>query len=67
MSKFSMTCTCGDTMAVDAENREAAVSQFKTMMDEKRIAARMNAKHPGEPVISVADCHAMIEKQVVAA
>lgn len=61
-----MTCTCGDTMTVEAENREGAISQFKTMMDEKGIASHMQAKHPGEPLISVADCHAMIEKQVVA-
>jgi len=67
MSKFSMTCTCGDTMAVDAENREGAVAQFKTMMDEKGIAAHMGEKHRGQPVISVADCHAQIERDVVAA
>lgn len=62
-----MTCTCGDTMTVDAENREGAVAQFKGMMDEKGIADHMNAKYPGQPLVSVADCHAMIEKQVVAA
>ena len=54
-------------MTVKAESRGEAVSKFKAMMDEKGIAAHMKEKHPGEPVISVADCHAMIEKQVVAA
>ena len=67
MTAFKMTCTCGDTMTVDAENREGAVAQFKAMMDEKGIAAHMAEKHPGEPLISVADCHAMIDSQVVAA
>ena len=62
-----MTCTCGDTMTLEAQDREGAVAQFKAMMDEKGIAAHMNEKHPGKPMISVADCHAMIEKQVVAA
>ncbi len=62
-----MTCMCGDTMTVEAENREGAVAQFKAMMDEKGIAGHMSEKHPGQPVISVADCHAMIEQQVVAA
>jgi len=62
-----MTCTCGDTMTVDAETREEAVSKFKAMMDETGIAKHMSEKHPGEPLISVADCHAMIEKQIVAA
>ncbi len=67
MSAFKMTCSCGDTMTLEAENRESAVAQFKTMMDEKGIADHMNMKHPGDPMISVADCHKMIEAQVVAA
>ncbi len=67
MQKFNMTCSCGDTMSVDAADRAGAVGQFKAMMTEASIKAHMAEKHPGEPVISVADCHAMIEKQVVAA
>ena len=54
-------------MTVEAGDRGGAVAQFKAMMDEKGIADHMKANHPGEPLISVADCHAMIEKQVVAA
>ncbi len=54
-------------MTVDAADRAGAVAQFKTMMDEKGIAAHMTEKHPGQPVISVADCHAMIDQQVVPA
>ncbi len=67
MSAFKMTCTCGDTMTVQAADRQGAVAQFKSMMDEKGIASHMAEKHPGQPVISVADCHAMIDQQVVAA
>lgn len=66
MAQFKMTCTCGDTMTVEATDRAGAVSQFKAMMDEKGIAAHMSEKHPGQPVISVAECHAMIDQQVVA-
>ena len=66
MQKFSMTCTCGDTMAVEAKDRADAVSQLKAMMDENGIKAHMEEKHPGQPLISVADCHAQIEKDVVA-
>ena len=64
MSSFQMTCQCGDTMTVDADDRDAAVAQFKGMMDEAGIAAHMAEKHPGDPVIPVADCHAMIERDV---
>ena len=62
--QFSMTCSCGDTMSVDAESRQEAVGKFKAMMDENGIKAHMDAKHPGQPVISVAECHTMIEQQV---
>jgi len=54
-------------MTVDAENRDAAVAQFKGMMDEAGINKHMSEKHPGQPVISVADCHTMIERDVVEA
>jgi len=61
-----MTCTCGDTMTVDAENREEAVTKFKDIMDEEAIRVHMTEKHPGDPIISVADCHKMIEQTVTA-
>lgn len=64
MSKFQMTCSCKDTMVMDAENREGAIEQFKNIMNESAIAAHMAEKHPGAPVMSVADCHAQIEKDV---
>ena len=67
MSAFKMMCMCGDTMTVDAGDRDGAVAQFKGMMDEAGIAAHMSQKHPGQPLMSVADCHAAIEKEVVAA
>ena len=62
-----MTCSCGDTMTVQAEDRNDAVAKFKGMMDEAAIAAHMKEKHPGQPVMSVAECHVAIEKDVVAA
>ncbi len=65
MSKFQMTCSCGDPMTVDAVDRNDAVAQLKAMMTESSIAAHMAEKHPGQPVMSVAECHAMIEKDVV--
>ena len=67
MQKFKMECSCGDTMTVEATDRSDAVAQFKAMMNESAIKAHMGEKHPGDPVMSVADCHAMIEKQVVSA
>jgi len=53
-------------MTVDAENREEAVTKFKDIMDEEAIRVHMTEKHPGDPIISVADCHKMIEQTVTA-
>ncbi|MDP3735134.1 MAG: hypothetical protein Q8R39_01750 [bacterium] len=64
MTSYKMTCPCGDTMTVEAATRDEAVAKFKSMMNEAGIKAHMDEKHPGEPLISVADCHRMIEQQV---
>ena len=64
MPTYTMTCQCGDVMTMDAADRAAAVAKFKGMMTADAIAAHMAEKHPGQPVMSVADCHAMIEKEV---
>ena len=54
-------------MTVEAADRNGAVAQFKAMMTEESIKAHMDEKHPGQPTISVVDCHAQIEKDVVPA
>ena len=65
MHKFSMKCSCGDTMVMDAETREEAVGKFKAMMTQEAINAHMAEKHPADHAMSMADCHAMIEKDVM--
>lgn len=67
MNTYKMTCSCGDTMTVEGATREEAVAKLKETMNEAAIAAHMAEKHPGQPAMSVADCHAMIEKEVVQA
>jgi len=62
MATFQMTCACGDKMEIQTGTREQALTQFKTMMDESAVAAHMKEKHPGEPMIPVAQVHAIIEK-----
>jgi hypothetical protein len=64
MKKFSMKCSCGDVMTVDAKNREEAVTKLKAMMTADTIATHMKEKHPSDPLISVADCHAQIERDL---
>ena len=68
MANFSMTCSCGDTVTVDAANRDGAVGQLKGMMDEAGIAHHFAEKHsPSDPRPSVEQVHAMIEQTVAAA
>ena len=62
-----MTCSCGDVMSVEAGSQEEAVGKMKGMMNEAAVAAHMTEKHPGEPEMSVAQVHATIEQNLVAA
>ena len=54
-------------MTVEAMDRNEAISKLKGMMGQGAIDAHMKEKHPGKPTMSVAECHAMIEKDVVEA
>ena len=54
-------------MTVEAADRNEAVGKLKAMMTQDAINAHMKEKHPGKEMMSVADCHAMIEKDVVEA
>ena len=66
MNKFSMTCSCGDVMSVDAENRDEAVMKMKDMMTQEAIDAHCAEKHPGM-TLTQADVHAGIEKDLMVA
>lgn len=63
--KYSMKCTCGHIMTVDAESREQAVELLKDEMTEERISEHMDEMHPGEPVPSQEQFNMMIEQKTV--
>lgn len=64
MNTYSMTCTCGHVMKVEAESREEAVQKMKAMMTEDMVAQHTAEKHPGEPVPSQEQVHMMIEQTI---
>ena len=64
MKKYSMTCSCGDTMNVEAESREDAVSTLKGMMTQVAIDDHCNKNHPGMR-LTESEVHAQIEDKVV--
>lgn len=67
MTTYQMTCSCGDTMKVEGATREEAVAKLTEMMSVSAISAHMKEKHPGEPLIPVAQVHTMIQENLVVA
>ena len=58
--KYSMQCTCGHTITVDAESKEDAISQIKGVMTPNEIAKHMDQKHKGQAIPSNDQVYAMI-------
>lgn len=65
MKKFSMTCTCGDKVTVDADTREEAVQKLKDQMTAEATASHFAEKHQGQEVPALEQVHAMIDQTVV--
>ena len=63
-SEYSMTCSCGDEMKVDADSRKEAIMILQDMMNETAIKSHMAEKHPGEPIPSVKEIHEMIAESL---
>jgi hypothetical protein len=59
-----MTCSCGETMSVDAPTREDAVKVLQGGMTADAIAGHMKEHHAGEPVPSLEQVHGMIAELV---
>ena len=64
MADFSMTCSCGETMTVDAPNREAAIAMLKGGMTQEALDGHMNEHHKGEQKPTLEQAHQMIESLV---
>lgn len=60
---YSMQCTCGHVMSVDAVSRDEAVAQLKGMMTQQAMEQHFAEKHPGEPVPPLEQTHMMIEQK----
>jgi len=67
MNNYSMTCSCGHTMTVEAGTRDEATRKMQGMMTPDAVAKHMAEKHPGQPVLPVSQVHAMIAQNIQAA
>lgn len=64
MAKYTMTCTCGDTVEVEAGSKDEAVKKFADMMGPDATAKHFADKHAGQPVPSQDQVKAGVEKGV---
>jgi hypothetical protein len=64
MANFSMTCECGETMAVDAPSREAAITMLKGGMTQSALDEHFGAHHAGQEKPTLEQAHQMVEALV---
>ena len=48
VKKFSVTCTCGHVMSVDANTKEEAVRKLNQMMDQKGLDDHWAKNHASD-------------------
>lgn len=66
METYTVKCSCGHDLKVNARSREEAVEKAKKEMDEKGIEEHYAQYHEGEPVPSVGEVHQHIEEDIMA-
>ena len=48
MTNFSMTCTCGHEMAIEAGSREEAVQKLQAMMTQEAVDQHLAEYHQND-------------------
>ena len=68
MASFSMTCTCGHTMTLEAASRDEAVGKFKAGMTQAALDDHFRQHHsPTEQKPTLLQAHSVIEQMVAVA
>lgn len=62
--KYSMICSCGDEVTVEANNQDEAIQKMQAMMSEAALKAHFAQKHPGEEVLNKAMSDQLIEQNI---
>ena len=62
MNKYSITCTCGEIISVDAGSKEEAITKLKDMMNEEAVMNHISESHSGESAPTVQEIHSIIDK-----
>jgi len=66
MATFSMTCSCGQVFSGEGADRDAAVKDLQSIMDDIAITAHFQEMHPGEAAPTIAQMHARIAQNLAA-
>ncbi len=67
MTTFAMTCSCGETMSLDASSRDEAVGMFKAGMTQEALDDHMRQYHrANEQKPTLLEAHSLIEQMVAA-
>ncbi len=65
MAQFSMTCSCGETMSLEAPTRDAAIGMFKGGMTQEALDQHFKEHHAAsEPKPTLEQAHGMIQQMV---
>ncbi len=68
MASYSMTCSCGQTMSLEAASREEAVGKFRSGMTQEAVDQHFrDHNHGSDPKPTLAEVHAAIEQMVAPA
>ena len=68
MASYSMTCSCGHIMSMEAATRDTAVGMFKSMMTQQMLDEHWTAMHkPTETKPTLEQTHMGIQTMVTAA
>ena len=61
---YELKCDCGKTVTVEAANRDEAIEKVKQIMTEDAIREHVTTEHPGQPVPTPEQAHAMIAQNL---
>jgi hypothetical protein len=53
VATYKMSCSCGETMQADGDNKEAAVDNLMTHMTPDAVQAHLAEKHAGQAPASM--------------
>ena len=64
LNTYTVSCSCGHDIKVNAPDMETAIRQMKMMMDGEGIEDHFDTYHKGQDIPTVDEVHAHIEQDI---